>query len=57
MLQNFLQNTWKTKYEKLNKLSKAKTSLEVYGVQWEAKLLRERKFQGNNATFVRQRFT
>ena len=31
-------------------------SLEVYDMQWEAKLLRERQFQGNNTTFVGLRF-
>ena len=31
---------------------KAKISLEVHGMQWESKFLRER-IQGNNTTFVR----
>ena len=36
--------------------TEAKISLEVHGMQWEAKFLRGRKFEGNNTTFVRQIF-
>ena len=38
--------------EKQYKFCKANISLEVRHMYWEAKFLRERKFQGSNTTFV-----
>ena len=50
-----ISNRKKTSKQQYN-FCKAKISLEVHGMSWEAKFLRERKFEGNNATFTRLRF-
>ena len=49
-----ISNKKKTSKQQYN-FWKAKVYLEVHGMWWEAKFLRQRKFQGDNTIFVRLR--